>query len=77
MQGISMYLCRRPKTAVNLAAHAICIWAFGMLVTTALPTVLLSGGVTFALILAWIFDRSSKTRQAPSGPRPILADGLS
>jgi len=77
MQAVSMYVCRRPKTTVNLAAHAICIWAFGMLVTTALPTVLLSGGVTFALILAWIFDSSRKRRQAPNGSQLILADGLS
>jgi hypothetical protein len=60
MQAVSIYLCRCPKTAVNLAAHAICIWALGMLVTTPLTTALLSGGVTFALILAWIFNRSAK-----------------
>ena len=77
MQAVSMFLCRRPKTVVTLAAHAICIWAFGMLVTTALPTTLLSGGVAFALILAWIFDRSRKTRNALNGSRPIFADGLS
>jgi oligosaccharide repeat unit polymerase len=66
MQAVSIYLCIRRKTAVNLAAHAICIWALGMLVTTPLSTALLSGGVTFAWILAWIFDRSLKT---PLGDR--------
>jgi oligosaccharide repeat unit polymerase len=78
IQAVSRYLCRRPKTAVNLAAHAICIWAFGMLVTSALPTALLSGGVTFAVILAWIFDRSRK-RLSHSGPGPLpaLADSFS
>lgn len=68
MQAVSIYWCRRPKTAVNLAAHAICIWALGMLVTTPLTTALLSGGVTFALILAWIFNRS---------PKPAVYDGAS
>jgi oligosaccharide repeat unit polymerase len=78
MQVVSRYLTRRPKTTVNLAAHAICIWAFGMLVMMALPTVLLSGGVAFALILAWIFDRSG-TKPAYAHPRPLpaSADGVS
>ncbi|HEX4076401.1 MAG TPA: hypothetical protein VHX49_13455 [Candidatus Acidoferrales bacterium] len=75
MQGVSAYMCRRPKTVVNLAAHAICIWAFGMLVTSALPTVLLSGGVTFAILLAWIFGRTRKSRHVEISSLPTLADG--
>lgn len=67
MQAVSVYFCRRRKTAVSLAAHAICIWAFGMLVMTPLPTILLSGGVTFALVLAWIFDTSRKTSAYGAG----------
>jgi len=65
MQAVNIYLCRRPKTVVNIAAHAICMWAFGLLVTTALPTILLSGGVSIALILAWIFGRDSRDAVSP------------
>jgi hypothetical protein len=78
MQAVSQYLWRLPKTVVNLAAHAICIWAFGLLVTSALPTALLSGGVTFAVILAWIFGRSRRTLpHAGPGHLPAMADGFS
>jgi oligosaccharide repeat unit polymerase len=78
IQAVNQYLCRLPKTVVNLAAHAICIWAFGMLVTSALPTALLSGGVTFAVILAWIFGRSRRTLpHAGPGHLPAMADGFS
>jgi hypothetical protein len=75
MQGVSAYMCRLPKTPVNLAAHAICIWAFGMLVESALPTTLLSGGVAFAILLAWIFNRSHRVAPSP-GPvsLPVLAN---
>jgi oligosaccharide repeat unit polymerase len=55
MQGVSVYFFRRPKTVVSLAAYAICAWAFGELVIRPLPTTLLSGGVTFALLLYWFF----------------------
>jgi oligosaccharide repeat unit polymerase len=55
MQSVNVYLCRKPKTVVNVAAYAICMWAFGLLVASALPTVLLSGGVTFCLALRWVF----------------------
>jgi oligosaccharide repeat unit polymerase len=78
MQAVSIYLCRCRKTAVNLAAHAICIWALGMLVTTPLTTALLSGGVTFALILAWIFNRSPKPAlYVGAGTTPGFAGGTS
>jgi len=55
MQFVNVYLCRQPKTVVNLAAYAICMWAFGMLVASPLSTVLLSGGVAFSLVLRWFF----------------------
>lgn len=53
MQMVSIYFLRRPKTATNLAGHAACMWSFGLLVASPLPTVLLSGGVAFAIVLAW------------------------
>lgn len=55
MQMVNVYFCRRPKTVVHLAAYALSFWAFGMLVTSALSTQLLSGGVTFAFLLLWLF----------------------
>jgi oligosaccharide repeat unit polymerase len=57
MQSVNVYLCRKPKTVVNLAAYAICFWALGMLVSSALSTQMLSGGVAFALGLGWIFKQ--------------------
>jgi len=72
MQAVSIHFCRGPKNAVTLAAHAICIWAFGMLIMTALPTTLLSGGVAFAFILCWIFGRSEK-RSCSLSPSPTAA----
>jgi len=61
MQWVNVYLCRKPKTVTNLAAYAICFWALGFLVSSALSTQMLSGGVAFALMLGWIF----KERGAP------------
>ncbi len=55
MQFVGVYFCRQPKTVVHLAAYAICFWSLGMLVTSALSTQLLSGGVTFAVLLLWLF----------------------
>lgn len=57
MQFVNIYLSRKPKTVVNLAAYAICFWAFGMLVASALSTQLLSGGVAFAILLVWLFKQ--------------------
>jgi len=53
MQMVTIYFFRRPKTVVNLAGYAICMWSFGILVASALPTALLSGGVSFAILLTW------------------------
>ena len=55
MQIINIFFCRKPKSVVNLSAYAICFWAFGILVASALSTQMLSGGVTFALLLRWAF----------------------
>ena len=55
MQLVSVYFYRKPKTVVNLSASAICYWAFGILVASALTTQMLSGGVTFAFLLGWLF----------------------
>ena len=79
MQFVNVYLCRKPKTVVNLAAYAICIWAFGMLVVSALSTTMLSGGVAFALLLRWLF--SDRQRILPvdgwkAPPPPSLGSGL-
>ena len=65
MQALSAYFYTKRKTVVALAAYAICMWAFGMLVTTPLPMTLLSGGVAFALVLCWIFEND--------GRRPVIA----
>ena len=53
IQTVTIYFFRRAKTVVNIAGYAMCMWSFGLLVSSALPTVLLSGGVTFAILLAW------------------------
>ena len=78
MQFVNVYFCRRPKTVVHLAACALCFWAFGMLVTSALSTQLLSGGVTFALLLLWLFK--DRERVLPGdfwkAPPSSLGSGL-
>lgn len=55
MQLVNVHLCRKPKTVVNLAAYAICFWALGILVSSALSTQMFSGGVAFSLLLGWLF----------------------
>jgi hypothetical protein len=78
MQAVSIHFCVRAKTVANLAAHTICMWAFGLLVTTGLPTTLLSGGVTFALILAPLLGRPGRTvLRLGADSLPVLADGTS
>jgi oligosaccharide repeat unit polymerase len=62
MQAVFVYLCRKPKTIVSLAACAACMWSFGELVISPLPTTLLSGGVTFALLLRWYFESRTRRR---------------
>jgi hypothetical protein len=54
MQMVTIYFFRRAKTIANIAAYAICMWSFGLLVTSPLPTMLLSGGVSFAFLLTWL-----------------------
>lgn len=74
MQAVHIYLFRKPKTIVNLAAYAICAWCFGTLVANPLPTVLLSGGVAFALILRSIFvPRFKHSREFNRDP--LLIEG--
>jgi oligosaccharide repeat unit polymerase len=69
MQAISIYLFRRPKTIASLAAYAICMLSFGELSISPLPTALLSGGVTFALLLRWYFEsRERRSRTNDSQP---------
>jgi hypothetical protein len=53
MQMATVYFVRRPKSVANIAGYAACMWSFGLLVASPLPTVLLSGGVAFAVLLAW------------------------
>jgi oligosaccharide repeat unit polymerase len=82
MQTISIYLFRKPKTIASLAAYAICMLSLGELTISPLPTALLSGGVTFALLLRWyfesrgqrhpnnnpgVFNSPSRTRSSPAG----------
>lgn len=61
IQAINIYLLRRPKTNANLAAYAVCMWSFSTLNSSALTTVLLSGGVTFGIVLSWILGRRAKS----------------
>lgn len=61
MQLVSIYFYRKPKTVVSLSASAICYWAFGILVASALTTQMLSGGVAFAFLLAWLFRERQNT----------------
>lgn len=68
MQVVSVYILRKAKTVTNLAAYAICMWAFGLLVASSLPTVLLSGGVTFALILGRILGSGSSELTIANSP---------
>lgn len=64
MQTVSIYLFRKPKTIASLAAYAICMLALGELTISPLPTALLSGGVTFALLLRWYFESRERRRRA-------------
>lgn len=68
VQFVNIYLLRKPKTVVNLAAFAICMWACGFLVSSALSTQMFSGGVAFALLLRWIFTdrKGTLANRAPA-----------
>jgi oligosaccharide repeat unit polymerase len=74
MQFVNVHLFRQPKTVVNLAAYAICMWAFGMLVASPLSTVLLSGGVAFSFVLRWFFR--DRARVLPSEDLEVPSSSL-
>jgi len=57
MQSIQILLSRRGKTAASVAAYAFMFYAFFMITSRALPTVLLSTGVVFVLLFWWILTR--------------------
>jgi oligosaccharide repeat unit polymerase len=54
MQSIQIYLLRKEKTVLNIAAYSFLLFAFWLLNSTALPTVILSNGVIFVLFLPGI-----------------------
>jgi hypothetical protein len=57
MQGAQILFFRSRKTVYDLAAYAFLIFGFWLANSTALPTVLLSNGVIFALLLRFILNR--------------------
>ena len=54
MQLMQIYLIRQPKTVSNLAIYSFLMLSFWFLHFTTLQTTLLSGGVVFVFILAWV-----------------------
>jgi oligosaccharide repeat unit polymerase len=74
MQGINIYLLKKPKTNANLAAYAVCMWSFSVLVSSALTTVLLSGGVFFGIALAWILG--TRPKAVGSAGMPVAQNGV-
>lgn len=62
MQGLQVYLMRRPKTIPTVAALAFMFWPFWQINLSALPRTLLSGGVFPVLALMWLYD---------DGPRAV------
>jgi hypothetical protein len=50
MQGLQVWLLRRPKTVLNLAIYAFLLFAFWLLHSTSLPIVLASNGVILLVL---------------------------
>ncbi len=57
MQSIQIFLLRRRKTIVTLAAFAYVVIGFWFLNSTSLPIVLASDGVIFAVVLVLLLER--------------------
>lgn len=54
MQAVQVHIVRAPKDTLRLALHAFLFVTFAYLNTTSLPIVLMSDGVLFAFLFAWI-----------------------
>lgn len=66
MQYSQIVIFRSRKTLYDLAAYAFLIFGFWLVNSTALPTVLLSNGVLFALFARYIFNRLDEAGSQPS-----------
>lgn len=60
IQGVHIYLLRRPKTVLSLASYAFMYWAFWQANLAALPQTLLSGGCFFVLAGLVLFEAAER-----------------
>ncbi|MBK6732985.1 MAG: hypothetical protein IPG61_02625 [bacterium] len=68
MQVSQILFFRSQKTLYDLAAYAFLIFGFWLTNSTALPTVLLSNGVIFALLARYILNRLDQASLKPTAP---------
>jgi hypothetical protein len=66
MQVSQILFFRSQKTLYDLAAYAFLIFGFWLTNSTALPTVLLSNGVIFALLARYILNRLDQASLKPA-----------
>lgn len=71
MQLVQVYLIRRRKTVLGLAAYAFMYWAFWQINLAALPQTMLSGGVAFVLAWLWLFDAGERALQRATAPPAV------
>lgn len=68
IQGLQIFLLRKRKTVLNLAAGAFFYYAFWMSLSRAMTTVLLSTGVVFVLLLWWMMQKADSLRNGIPQP---------
>lgn len=74
MQGVQIYLVRRPKTAVSLSLYSFCLLKFSFINLSNLAVTLLSDGALSIFLLAWLLWASEGTFDSlDSGSRFLRA----
>jgi hypothetical protein len=70
MQGCQLWLTRRPKTVVTLAAYSYLLWVAWKVNSQSLTQIILSGGVIVILLLVGLLrEGTAFFRLATSRPQ--------
>jgi Putative O-antigen polymerase len=72
MQGLHIYLIRRRKTVVTLAAYAFLTVTFWFLHSTSLAQILASNGALLVLLLVWAFEKGAAAGLAGAENDPMV-----
>jgi oligosaccharide repeat unit polymerase len=74
MQGLQVWLTRRPKTVMTLAAYSYLLWVAWKVNFQSLPQIVLSGGVIVILLLVGLLRQAASFfRLATAGPQGQMA----